>query len=164
MFCIDGNGVGVERERERERESCHKYLLRQKFCHDKHNRMFVATKHIFCRDKNILVASKLLSRQNYVCRDKHAFVLSLQIFVATSILLSRQARVCVQVMSTRAIDRELPQVSFLSRQRFCHDKHDKTFVVTKLYLSQQNIVVMTKRLSRQIFVATNTPVLLSRQK
>ena len=57
--------------------------------------------------------------------------------------------------------RELPQVSFLSRQtRVCWDKtrllsrqnyacRDKTFVATKLCLSQQNIVVATT-----VFVAT----------
>ena len=45
--------------------SCHKYHL------------FVATKHVFCRDKSILAAVKLLSRQNIfegqirVCRDKN---------------------------------------------------------------------------------------------
>ena len=35
---------------------------------------FVATKHVFCCDKSMLVATKVLSRQNYVCRDKHNFV------------------------------------------------------------------------------------------
>ena len=58
--------------------------------------VFVATKHVFCRDKSMLAATKvlsgqirvcpdktrLLSRQKYVCRYKH--------FVATSILLSQQ--------------------------------------------------------------------------
>ena len=60
--------------------------------------VFVATKHVFCRDKNMLVATNFLSRQNYVCRDKDVFVvtklLSRQIFVATNMLLSRQAYFC----------------------------------------------------------------------
>ena len=44
-----------------------------------------ATKHVFCGDKNMLVATKLSSsRQTRVCRDEHKFVV-------TSIFLSRQA-------------------------------------------------------------------------
>ena len=31
---------------------------------------FVMTKQIFCHNKSMLAATKLLSRQNYVCRDK----------------------------------------------------------------------------------------------
>ena len=67
--------------------SYHKYH----FCHGK---SFVATKHVFCRDKNMLFATKVfiflffLSRQN-CCHDKHNFV----------------ATIC------------------FSRQNFCHDKH-----------------------------------------
>ena len=50
--------------------------------------MFVATKHVFCRDKHTFVATNFLLRQNYVVvvtniyRDKR--------FVATNIILSRQ--------------------------------------------------------------------------
>ena len=66
--------------------------------------VFVATKHVFCRDKTIL------SRQNYACRDKHVFVATNichdKRFVATSIL-------------------------FLAiKDVFCRDKH--VFVATKL--------------------------------
>ena len=69
-------------------------LSRQNLCRDKH--VFVTTKHIFCRDESLLVATKLLSLQNYVCCDKY---LSWQtfcrdkcsvaphIFVATKIIL-----------------------------------------------------------------------------
>ena len=32
--------------------------------------ILVATKHVFCRDKNMLAVTNVLSRQNYVCRDK----------------------------------------------------------------------------------------------
>ena len=38
------------------------------FCRDKIT--FLATNHVFCRDKSMLVATKLSSQQNYVCRDK----------------------------------------------------------------------------------------------
>ena len=41
---------------------------------DKH--VFVATKHVFCRDKNMLVVINFLSRQNYVSRDKDVFVVT----------------------------------------------------------------------------------------
>ena len=60
------------------------FLSRQKFCRDKHT--FVAAKDVFCRDKSklvatfvatksrlllqIFIATTVLSRQNYVCRDK----------------------------------------------------------------------------------------------
>ena len=50
------------------------------FCRDKH--VFVATKHMFCHDKSMLVATKVLSRQTRISRDTHNFV-------AASILLSR---------------------------------------------------------------------------
>ena len=55
-------------------------LSRQKFCRDKHT--FVATKHVFCRNKSMLVNlfTKRLSRQAYFVatkdvffRDKHVF-------------------------------------------------------------------------------------------
>ena len=52
----------------------HWWELPQRFCHDKCT--FVMTKHVFCRDKNMLVATnilvmaKLLSRQTHVCHNK----------------------------------------------------------------------------------------------
>ena len=46
--------------------------------------VFVETKDVFCRDENMLAATKGSSRQNYVCRDKI-------MFVATKICLSLQA-------------------------------------------------------------------------
>ena len=51
--------------------------------------MFVATKHVFCRNKSMLAVTKLLSRQNCFsrqnnfCRDKH-------VFVTTNILFLRR--------------------------------------------------------------------------
>ena len=54
-------------------------LLRQKYaCLDK---TFFMTKYV-CRDKIMLVITKLLSREKYVCRDKSV--------VVTDMLLSRQ--------------------------------------------------------------------------
>jgi len=59
--------------------------------------VFVATKHIFCHDKSMLAATKLLSRQNYVCCDKiflsrRTHVLSRQEYFCRdkTCLLSRQ--------------------------------------------------------------------------
>ena len=54
--------------------SRHKYhFCRGKtFCREKH--VFVTTKHVFYRDKSILVTTKLLLRHNYVCRSNHVFV------------------------------------------------------------------------------------------
>ena len=113
--------------------SCHKYNV----CRDKsfvatNKHVLVATNHVFCRDKSMLAATKLLSHHNYICHDK--ICLSRQIFsrehvfVATNILWSRQ-KTC-----------------------FVATKH--LFVPTKLCLSRQ-IFVATKVLSRQnIFVAT----------
>ena len=69
----------------------------------------------------IFVATKVLSWQTHVCRDKS--------YVATSILLSWQK---TSFVSTRV---SLPQ------QNICCDK---IFVATKLCLSQQNIFVATK--------------------
>ena len=63
--------------------SCHKYnFCRDKTCLLPQQKYGCRDKTSFYRDKHVSVATKLLSRQNYVCRDKH--------FVATSILLSRQ--------------------------------------------------------------------------
>ena len=69
--------------------------------------LFIAIKHVCCRDKSMLAATKRLSRQNiciyrdiylyvyrnvFVCLSRHNIYLCLSryIFVATSILLSRQ--------------------------------------------------------------------------
>ena len=52
----------------------HWWELPQRFCHDKCT--FVMTKHVFCHDKNMLVATnilvmtKLLSWQTHVCHNK----------------------------------------------------------------------------------------------
>ena len=57
--------------------------------------IFVATKHVFCRDKNMLVVTIVLSRffKNYFVAKKH---LSRKIFAAANIILSRQKFCCVK--------------------------------------------------------------------
>ena len=71
--------------------------------------------HVFCRDKSMLVVTKVLSRKSLKCLSRQ------NIFVATK-LLSRKAYFCH--------DKHV-----FSRRNFCHDKH--TFVATKkVYLWQ----------------------------
>ena len=81
------------------------FMLRQKFCHDKHvfvaTNMFVATKHVFCCDKTRLLSRKLpifllwgtrlLLRQNFF-RDKLTF-LATKSFEVTKVCSSR-AKFC----------------------------------------------------------------------
>ena len=61
-------------------ESCHQYIFlsRQNFGRDKLTFVFVATKHVFCRDKTFVTTNTRLSRQtltrifvaaNIFCRD-----------------------------------------------------------------------------------------------
>ena len=57
-----------QRGRSTRRESCNTCIITWRN----------ATSISFCRDKNMLFATKLLSRQNHVCRDKHTFVTSRQ--------------------------------------------------------------------------------------
>ena len=115
--------------------------------------MFCCDKHIFCRDKsmlvvtkklsrkislsrqNIFVSTKLLSRQIFVatniifvllkfCCDKHTFV-------ATSILLLRQTRVCCD------------KTRLLSKQKY--SRRDKCFVAASILLLRQKMCfVVTK--------------------
>ena len=94
--------------------------------------------HVFCSDKNMLAATKRLSRQNYVCRNK--------IFVATNTCLSRQKFCRDKIMFV------LRKV--LSRQEYvCRDKR---FFARSILLWRQ----------KTCFVATNACLsqnLLSRQ-
>ena len=59
------------------------FLLQQNFCFDKH--VFVMTKHIFCHNKSMLVATKTF------VHDKHIFVMTrlvaTDICVVTNIIL-----------------------------------------------------------------------------
>ena len=94
----------------------------------------------FCRDKSV-VATK-----HVFCRDKS--------MLAATRLLSRQKYACC----------ELPQVSFLSRQKCCRDKTRRAFVATKVCLlraATSIVFVATKVLSRQntSFVATKVCLL-----
>ena len=91
----------------------HVFLSRQKYACDK---TFVATK-IFCCDKHNFVATKLLSRQAYFCRDERR-------------VLSRHTRVCGdKSMLLAYFCRD--KTRLLSRQtRACRDKH--VFVAAKL--------------------------------
>ena len=102
------------------------FLSRQaRVCRDKH--AFVATEHVFRRDKSMLAATKPLSRRNHVyktgvCRDKR--------FVATRMLLSRQ-KTCklfaTNVLSCKNMSRQ--KTCFVTKTHFCRDKH-KPFVAT----------------------------------
>ena len=84
--------------------SCHKYnLSRQKYaCHE--TIMTVATKHVF------------LSRQKYACRNKTILCLSRQIFVMTKVLSQQNIFVATSIL--------------LSRQKSRVTKH--VFVATKV--------------------------------
>ena len=142
-----------------------------------------------CRDKCKLIATNILSRQNYVCHDKYLSQQNVcrdknvrcdKSFVAISVLLSRQktclswqTRVCQDKNYTCGSSRQWyfcrDKGCVLSRQtRACHDK--SKFVVTK-FLSRQNCVChdfflpLTKMcLSRQTYICRDKTRLLSRQK
>ena len=61
-----------------------KLLSRQRFCRNKHN--FVATKDVFCRDKqdkSKLVVTKLLSRKAYFCCNKKWYLWQLPPMIVT---------------------------------------------------------------------------------
>ena len=93
---------------------CPIFLSQQKTC-------FVMTATCFCREKSKLVTTKLLSLQNYVCRDKYLlrqkFCCDRNMFFATNVL-SRQAYFChdkrrVPSRQTRVCRNK----TFLSRQK-----------------------------------------------
>ena len=56
------------------------FLSQQKFCRDKH--MFVSKSNIFCCNKIMLVVTKLLSWQNYVCHNNTFVVIKLLLWQA----------------------------------------------------------------------------------
>ena len=69
------------------------FLWRQNNCRDKH--VSVETKHVFCRDKGILVQNlcrdqNISSGQTSFCRDKHTFVATKMIFVGAPANDSRE--------------------------------------------------------------------------
>ena len=120
------------------------FLSWQKFCHDKHvycdKHMFVATKHIFCHDKSMLV----MTSYNTLT------------FVTINTCLSWQDRSFVVTKVCLSLSQQILVVTniILSRQMFCRDNHN--FVTTKLVFLQQAYFRRYKRcvLSRQTFVAT----------
>ena len=137
--------------------SCHKYNFchDQKFFCDKH--IFVVTKHIFYRDKSMIVMTKLfccnkhnfvttkLLSQAYFCHDKRPFCDDKHVFVMTKVCLSWQI---VFVATNICRDKHnfaanfFPPTSiFLSQKKevFCCDKH--AFVAANTCLSWQSFVV-----------------------
>ena len=101
------------------------FLSHQKLCRDKD--FFVATKHVFCREKSVcrdksFVAKKLcLSRQNIFVSDNYLLYL---LFVISDNLLFVAAKV-----SSRQICQDKSFVATnLSGQKFRRDKHN--FVAT----------------------------------
>ena len=89
--------------------SCHKYYFVAT------NTSLVSTKHVFCRDKSILLTTKVLSRQN-VCHDKY---LSKQKLCTYHFCCDKS---CI---ATNMWCRD----KYLSQQKFCRDKI--MFVATK---------------------------------
>ena len=85
------------------------------------DKSFVATKRVFCRDESMPDATELLSRQNYVCRDKS--------FVATNIC--RDKHVFVATKASMSQTKRLPR-----QTHFClHLSRQNTgFVATKMIL------------------------------
>ena len=128
-------------------------------CRDKH--VYITTKHVFCRDKSMLVATKLHDKIMFVMTKR----LSRQTFVFVSTKdVSRQAyfcrnkrRVCVfrnksMLVATKALSRQtriccnkniLSRQTAFSRHNFCQDKH--TFVATKdEFCRDRHVFVATK--------------------
>ena len=113
---------------------------------------FVATNMIFC-DKSFVVASILLSRQKYACRDKSM----LAAFVATKVFLphlSRQNRLLRQNITRVCRDNYILCLSrhlhfVATNMIFC----DKSFVVASILLSRQRYACRDKSMLAT-FVAT----------
>ena len=95
------------------------FLSWQKFCCNKH---MLVTKHVFCHNKSMLVATKLLSWQHYVCHNKH---LSRQAYFSCDkrCVLSWQTCVC----------------------------WNKTFVVTKVFVVTQKKIASKLLLQQAYF-------------
>ena len=129
--------------------SCHYLFIYYFFSRDKH--VFVATKHVFCRGKSLIVATNTSTnichdknlfrdKHNIVAtidvfyRDKHVSVLSRQTrvdrtFVATNTCLSRQIFVRTKVFFATNINCTYTFIA--TKDVFCRDKH--VFVATKLW-------------------------------
>ena len=103
------------------------------------DKSFVATKRVFCRDESMPDATELLSRQNYVCRDKS--------FVATNIC--RDKHVFVATKASMSQTKRLPR-----QTHFCCDK---TLVATGLHLSRQNTGFVATKMILVAAPANDTP-------
>ena len=95
--------------------------------------MFVATKHVFCREKSLHAATKLLSRHNYIYHDKiflpRQIISREHVFVATSILWSRQ-KACFAATNTCLSPQNcVCRDKYLLQQKVCRDK---------IFLSRKN--------------------------
>ena len=98
--------------------SCHKYNV----CRDKsfvatNKHVLVATNHVFCRDKSMLAATKLLSHHNYICHDK--ICLSRQIFSREHVFVATSIQNCVCRDKYLSQERCCRDKIFLSRQKTC---------------------------------------------
>ena len=78
--------------------------------------VFVATKDMFCRNKSMLVVTKLLWRQTYSCHHKS--------FVATNIFLSPQTYFCRYKTFVAAT-----HTFVMTKDAFWCDKNDTSLLV-----------------------------------
>ena len=114
--------------------------------------MFVATKHIFCHDKSMLVMTKLCNKHIFVVTK----ILSSQIFVATNRILLWQKFCCDKLTFVAA------NMFLLRRKYACRDKPFvvtnmcKSFITAKIFCCNKHNLVLTKDM---FCVMTNTCLL-----
>ena len=126
---------------------CHKY----NFCH---NKSFVVTNRCLSWQNTSFVMTKIcLSWQKYACRDKS--------FVTTKLCLLRWT--CLSWQNFCCNKHNFVTTNVLLRQAYlCHDQHmfvmiiKKSFVATKVCLSQQNLLLRQNYVCHnKTFVATS---------
>ena len=127
-----------------------RHLLRQTyFCRDKH--VYAATKHVFCRDKSMFVATFCCDKLTFVAtntclpRRNTSFVVSKvclsRHFAVTNLLLSRQTRVCrdeTRLLSCQKYvcpDICCDKLTFVATNT-CLPRRNTSFVVSKVCLSR----------------------------
>ena len=95
--------------------------------------IFAATKHVFRRDKSMFVATKLLSGQNYVSRDKtfvaNFFCRDLHSFVATKDVCHKHVFVATKIILVAA------PANHRHRADKCHD--ESPGVISKYYTERK---------------------------
>ena len=96
---------------------------------------FVATKHVFCRDKSMLVMTKTYVRTKYFC-------------VATNIIWSQQAYICCDKHVCR------DKAFFTTNTR--HDKHKFCDKMTNLVATSIHLMRQTRVCRDKAFFTTNT--------